>query len=122
MSPKGKIEIISQINKEVKEDHKSDQSEGENRVQEEPSEEIEAKEPELVDSGNDSDGIISSEEDDEEGVALKDSDEEGEGGGTLSIPAAIAALPAAAFDDDVPERPPPNKKHKCLQVINHFLL
>ena len=104
-----------------KEDHKSDQSEGESRVQEEPSEEIEAKEPELVDSGNDSDCIISSEDDEEEGVTLKDSDGEG-GGGALSIPAAIAALPAAAFDDDVPERPPPNKKHKCLQVINHFLL
>ena len=73
-----------------------------------------ANSPELVDSGNDSDRLISSEDDDEadEGNALKDSDEDGDG--TLHIP--LAAIAARYDDDDAPERPPPNKKHKCLQV------
>ena len=75
------------------------------------------KSPELVDSGNDSDQLIGSAEED----ALKDSDDEvdEEGGGALNLPAAIAVALPAAYDEDVPERPPPNKKHKCLQVIHY---
>ena len=74
-----------------------------------------AKSPELVDSGNDSDRLISSEDDEgaDEGNALKDSDSEGDG--TLHIP--LAAIAARYDNDDAPERPPPNKKHKCLQVV-----
>ena len=50
---------------------------------------------------------------------LQDSDEESGGDGVLKIPAAVAALPLVSYDD-VPDRPPPNKKHKCLQVIVVF--
>ena len=125
MSPDGQV-----VRGEVKDDQNDQDVDGD-RVEvgeeDEPidDEDVGAKEksPELVDSGNDSDQLIGSAEEED---ALKDSDDEVDGGGgALNLPAAIAAaLPAAnaAYDDDVPERPPPNKKHKCLQVCNSLFL
>ena len=117
MPPKRKV-----VTRKVKEDQNGSVNEdlADIEVREEHSDDIEAKAttPELVDSGNDSEiggGIISSEEEeDEAAVALKDSDDEEDG--ALKLPAGTA------YDDDVPERPPPNKKHTCLQVCNPLFL
>ena len=103
MSPN--VKVVSDPNQEGNASAKNVQSEDVDAA---------AKSPELVDSGNDSDRLISSEDDEaDEGDALKDSDEDGDG--TLHIP--LAAIAARYDDDDAPERPPPNKKHKCLQVV-----
>ena len=45
---------------------------------------------------------------------LNRQDSDDENCSALKVPAAAAALPGSC--DDLPDRPPPNKKHKCLQV------
>ena len=84
-------------------------------VKEEPNEEILEKEmtPKHVDDDSDDGGIISSEEEDGGESLLQDSEDENSAGQPLKIPAAVAALPGSY--DDLPDRPLPNKKHKCLQ-------
>ena len=112
MSPKPKVmseKVEGHQNQEVNEGHTAAAKEDEQSE----------KSPKLVDSGNESDRLINSDEEEVEDDenALKDSDSEDGGGGGLLHNIPIAAFAAAAHDEDVPERPPPNKKHRCLQVI-----